>query len=326
MIGLSLDSRKTVTAVVVTYNRRLLLERCLDTLCTQDRLPDSILVIDNASTDSTSSLFTPDAKWNNIPVTYVRLSSNRGGAGGFKEGISRAQDTKSDWYWIMDDDVIASPHALSSLLEAADYLHERHIEPSFLASHVQGADNEVMNVPNVSSHLAPNGYPDWLEHLPAGLVRISSATFVSLLISAHAVEQVGLPIADYFLWGDDIEYTQRLTHYAGPAFVCGRSQVTHLRKNARPIEIENEQSPDRITNHRRRIRNDLITTGYYRGTTKALRRVTHRIAESLQLITSRDVHKMAKIRTIYAGIYDYVTHGYDLEDLAALDKKSMSTR
>jgi rhamnopyranosyl-N-acetylglucosaminyl-diphospho-decaprenol beta-1,3/1,4-galactofuranosyltransferase len=42
-----------VWAVVVTYNRRELLEQCLDALLAQTRPPDRILVVDNASTDGT---------------------------------------------------------------------------------------------------------------------------------------------------------------------------------------------------------------------------------------------------------------------------------
>src|SRR5437899_136245 len=44
----------SVAAVVVTYNRRSCLERCIDTLLHQTRPLDAVYVIDNASTDETS--------------------------------------------------------------------------------------------------------------------------------------------------------------------------------------------------------------------------------------------------------------------------------
>ena len=48
------DKRKnTICAVVVTYNRKKLLGECLDALLHQTRPLDSIIVIDNASTDGT---------------------------------------------------------------------------------------------------------------------------------------------------------------------------------------------------------------------------------------------------------------------------------
>ena len=317
-----MGSSSEVTAVIVTYNRKQLLKRCLDALCSQDVLPDMIVVIDNASTDGTDELFSGHTEWQ-CAIDHIRLDGNRGGAGGFKEGLRYASRTDSKWYWIMDDDVVPKHDALSSLLEATSYLAEHQIFPSFLASHVSGAKGEVMNVPNISDHLSQNGYPDWSEHLPAGLVRISSATFVSLLISAQSVEQVGLPIADYFLWGDDIEYTKRLTSYVGPAFVCGASQVTHMRKDARPIDIAKESDVARIANHRRRIRNDLINAGYYGGYGYACRRIVHHTLDGVKTLLSKDAHKTTKARTICGGILDYLARRYNLEDLNRLDRRTM---
>ena len=259
-----------VTAVVVTYNRQELLTRSLDALLNQTRPLDLILVIDNASTDSTPSLFNKGAQYDLDCIRYTRLERNSGGAGGFKEGLRRATEDGCDWCWIMDDDVIPLPDALEQLLSAREYLAQRNIEPSFLASYVSSEQGEVMNVPNVSTHLSANGYPDWCEHLPAGLVRIESATFVSLLINGKAVHEVGLPISDYFLWGDDGEYTTRLTSYYGPAFICGASKVLHLRAVARPISTIEETDASRVANRRRAIRNDLINTQYYKGTLSTL--------------------------------------------------------
>jgi GT2 family glycosyltransferase len=44
----------------------------------------------------------------------------------------------------------------------------------------------------------------------AGAVPVRSSSFVSVLVSADAVRENGLPIADYFLWNDDFEYSCRL--------------------------------------------------------------------------------------------------------------------
>jgi GT2 family glycosyltransferase len=49
---------------------------------------------------------------------------------------------------------------------------------------------------------------------------------VSLLVDAAAVRERGLPLADYFLWNDDFEFTTRLArgHYA---VACPRSIAVH---------------------------------------------------------------------------------------------------
>jgi GT2 family glycosyltransferase len=103
-----------VWAVVVTYNRRALLEQCLDALRAQTRPPDRILVVDNASTDGT-------AEWvrGQDDVVALLLDENVGGAGGFHAGMRLAHAGGADWLWLMDDDTIPRPDALERLLEPA---------------------------------------------------------------------------------------------------------------------------------------------------------------------------------------------------------------
>ena len=48
-----------------------------------------------------------------------------------------------------------------------------------------------------------------------GLVQAEQATFVSLLLRAATVQKVGLPIKEFFIWGDDIEYTRRIARRIG---------------------------------------------------------------------------------------------------------------
>ena len=67
-----------VAAVVVTYNRRELLEQALDALEAQTRRPDHLIVIDNASTDSTAEYLAE--RTFGIETTVRRLAENTGGA------------------------------------------------------------------------------------------------------------------------------------------------------------------------------------------------------------------------------------------------------
>ncbi len=52
-----------------------------------------------------------------------------------------------------------------------------------------------------------------------GSVPIRSASFVSIACDAEVVRERGLPLADYFLWNDDFEYTTRLLR-GGSACTC----------------------------------------------------------------------------------------------------------
>jgi len=59
-----------------------------------------------------------------------------------------------------------------------------------------------------------------------GCVPIRSASFVSVLCDAAAVRERGLPVADYFLWNDDFEFTTRLLR-GRTGLLCPSSLVEH---------------------------------------------------------------------------------------------------
>jgi rhamnopyranosyl-N-acetylglucosaminyl-diphospho-decaprenol beta-1,3/1,4-galactofuranosyltransferase len=70
-----------------------------------------------------------------------------------------------------------------------------------------------------------------------GCVPIRSASFVSILVDASIVSERGLPIADYFLWNDDFEFTTRLLRGRRGLF-CPRSVVVHKTKAFAGTELD----------------------------------------------------------------------------------------
>ena len=97
-----------ILAAVVTHNRRDLLGRCLDHLERQDRAPDTILVIDNASSDGTPAMLQARG-------TLTIRQENLGSAGGWHRAIAHALEAGFDAIWLMDDDGYPDPGALAQL-------------------------------------------------------------------------------------------------------------------------------------------------------------------------------------------------------------------
>ena len=89
-----------VCAVVVTHRRPDELAKSLDVLSTQSRLPDQLIVVDNASEDRVRDLVNGQP----IPTTYLPSRRNLGGAGGFALGILHALAAGAHWVWLADDD------------------------------------------------------------------------------------------------------------------------------------------------------------------------------------------------------------------------------
>jgi len=311
--------KHVVAALVVTYNRRELLQECLAAVAAQSYPISKVIVIDNASTDGTDRLFSSDGPYAKNPlVDYYRMKSNLGGAGGFKEGLRLAYDAGCDWIWLMDDDCIPYADTLSTLVEACEKVRTDGQEPSFLASCVFGPEGEFMNVPAVDTRPMPNGYADWYRELSVGLVQIESATFVSLLINAKAIRKLGLPVGSFFIWGDDTEYTTRLTHNFGPAYLVGASQVIHKRANAKSLNILNENDPKRIANFHYLYRNNLVAQCFHYGKHAATKLLLRDLWSALKCLGTGEgggTVRRARSAAIMAGVFEYMRGKYDLEDL-----------
>ncbi|NDU77928.1 glycosyltransferase [Actinomadura sp. DSM 109109] len=210
-----------VTAVVVTHNRRALLVEALDALARQTRPPDAVTVVDNASSDGTPALVR-----DRYPhVDLVELAVNTGGAGGFAAGIARALDAPAaagGLIWLMDDDTVPEPEALAALLGARERAPG---EPALVASRVVWTDgrDHPMNTPRVKPGASRAELADAAE---AGCSPVRSASFVSVLVDAEAVRESGPPVADYFLWNDDFEFTTRLLR-GRRGLYCPASVVVH---------------------------------------------------------------------------------------------------
>lgn len=214
-------STSRVVAVVVAYNRRELLAECLTALQVQTYRPSAIVVVDNASTDGS-----PDMVAERFAgVDLLRLSANTGGAGGFAVGIERALDAHdAEFVWIMDDDTVPSPTALEALLAV------RETRPSLalLASRAVWTDgsDHPMNTPKKRIGAASESVEAAAR---AGCIPVRSASFVSLFVAADAIRSAGLPIADYFIWNDDFEFTSRILRRR-EGWYCPSSVVMHKTK------------------------------------------------------------------------------------------------
>lgn len=301
-----------VVAVVVTYNRKKLLQECIDAILSQSTDVEKIIVVDNCSTDNTSTLFEKNAKYDLCNICYIKMKENLGGAGGFYEGIKKAYELEADWIWIMDDDTIPRNNALENLKNSIEQLREKGETISFMSSSVIGPKGEAMNVPEISYVPTSTGYPDWYRYLSMGLVKITSATFVSIIISKDAINKVGLPFKEYFIWGDDAEYTMRLTKHYGNAFMCGDSEVIHKRYNVSRICIGNEENISRIKNYYYFFRNNLITIKEYKGRAKAIKMILRWQLDSFQMLFNKNIeYRIKKFYILQKGIWAYVFGCYD---------------
>ena len=194
-----------VVAVVVTWNRSTLIERILRAIDAQDRRPDVVVVVDNASTDDTPDLLVRLGSELAVPLSVRRLGTNTGGAGGFAEGIGAALDLGADLLWLMDDDGAPPPDSLAALLPWAGRYD--FVGPAVVAEHDESRLCFPIRLPGTARVV--HTLPDLERAAVGGVLEEVVIPFNGVLLTRALVERIGVPRADFFIWGDDVEYLWR---------------------------------------------------------------------------------------------------------------------
>lgn len=107
--------------VVVTYRRNDLLDVLFDSIAELATKPGAVFVVDNDASEAVGdrclALQGRLAKRTGaeVPVEWIPMEENTGGAGGFSRGVATAFDAGFEWFWLMDDDVKVFPDALDRL-------------------------------------------------------------------------------------------------------------------------------------------------------------------------------------------------------------------
>lgn len=237
-----------VAAIVVTFNKVAFLSKNIEHLLNQDTTIEEIIIVDNASTDDTETYMTSLAA-NNPKINYQRLTKNIGGAGGFSHGIKTAFDNPViDYAWVMDDDTMPRNNSLTTLLDAA---HNRLADNfGFLVSNTRWTDGHaaLMNVPETTS--------DWNDRVADNLVGIKTGTFVSFMTSRKVVSELGLPIKEFFIWSDDLEFSSRISKRY-PSYLVTDSLVDHEMAKNQGVKFLEETDVNRLGRYTYSFRNKM---------------------------------------------------------------------
>ncbi len=202
------EMKQKYAIVIVTYNRVQLLRECVAHVKAQTRQADSIIIVDNASTDETGEYLLRLEKENNIEI--VRLLQNMGGAGGFAAGMQHALQKNVDCMLLIDDDA----------MPAADYM-EKILAARSCSSQYRAFAGAVKSGGRIStSHRADLRKAGLLSvNIPEKNYQGASfvcdiASFCGMVVDTELVRLIGLPRAEYFIWFDDTEYSLRIHRYS----------------------------------------------------------------------------------------------------------------
>ena len=195
------------TVVIPVLDQLHYTQQCIESLLAGGTPAESLLVIDNGSSDETPRWL---AARRDIPSWRNRVNLGCGGA--WTQGAMMALD--SEWVVLLNNDIVACHAAMPRLLDAADRHGLDVVSPAL----VEG----------------PLDY-DFPSHAEASVQAMQDALRrgwfhgVCFAVRRHVFERIGFPDTDRQLGGrEDVEYLIRCTRHGVPVGTVGAALLHHF--------------------------------------------------------------------------------------------------
>lgn len=224
------------SGIIVTYNRSKLLIESLKRLISVKKLSE-IYIINNNSTDDTLDLLNAYLGSYELTLSFYELlveqysfkgkkvfiinsNKNLGSSGGQNLGLRFAMTRNTDYFWTMDDDCFVSNEAFEALVKNEIYKNDN---VGLIGSLVKWSDGSLHKMNVHGNSLGLNWTQDFYE---TNMVAVKHISFVGMLIPRRVVKKIGLPIKEFFIWYDDMEYSERASKYF-ENYLCLSSEIRH---------------------------------------------------------------------------------------------------
>lgn len=214
-------------AVIVTYRRPIELARLLDGLAKSTLPLRAVVVVDHAADAETERLVHAA----DLSTVYLADASNPGPGVGWANGWRFGREKFGDAIervWFLDDDVVIGSEVHGILVDEMAKAEAGAIAPLLednqgrLWGFPEPVDKEARRL------IRRAGTPaDALTLLGVNPLRFAWCTGACFLVSRQAVESAGEHRADFWMLGEDLEFSMRVATITKAVFTC-RAVVPHL--------------------------------------------------------------------------------------------------
>jgi len=197
--------------VLPTYNGEGFVENALDSVSKQSLTPQSVFVIDNASTDHTVEKVRKQFP----SAIIIELDENTGFGGASNLGLQRALDEGADYILLLNQDVVLSGDTIERLVNAMEGNPRYGILSALQVSYDGSAIDQTFR-----GYALESSFYDDLA-LAQGVKEVYSTPFVpaaAVIFRRSALEMVGGFDPLFFLYGEDEDLCRR---YLGAGWSIG---------------------------------------------------------------------------------------------------------
>lgn len=214
--------RPRVGVIIVSYNCNELLVEALQALTAQHRLPDRIVVLDNASTTPLETL--PEIC--GVPVQYIRSAVNTGFAGGNNLALRELDDC--DYIALLNPDAFPEPTWLGALLEAAsEHPGYGSYASKTVCAEAPGIVDGAGDIYHASGLAWRRGFGRADSH-QSGPVEVFAPCAAAALYRADAMRALDGFDEDFFCYVEDVDLGFRLRLRGKPCLYVPNAVARHV--------------------------------------------------------------------------------------------------
>ncbi len=219
------SNRPLIGVVVLNFNGKDCLLRCLASLRALEYENFFVVVVDNASKDDSLDR----AKEKFSEYTYVSNHENRGFASGMNIGMRLAFEKGAAWVWLFNNDAVADRYSLGYLIAIA-LTHERAGLLSPLISDAAGkiwfGKGQIDSFRMRTVHKSPKKQELESDSYPSEFL-----TGCALLVRRDVFRVIGDLDEHFFLYYEDADFSLRAREQGFEALVVPKARVMHTEQS-----------------------------------------------------------------------------------------------
>jgi len=217
-----------ISVIIVNYNARYFLKNCICSILSSDIADEiEIIVVDNDSKDGSCDMLDEDFP----KIKYIKNSKNAGFGKANNQGVALAQ---GDYILILNPDTMLTETTLSEMLRFSEK------QNNFGAAGVQFMDGSGKYLPE-----SKRNFPDlkvagakllgyskyyYANHIGKDEVaEIDILTGAFMFIKKEVYDKIGGFDEDFFMYGEDIDLSYRITKAGFKNFYVGSNKVLHFK-------------------------------------------------------------------------------------------------
>jgi GT2 family glycosyltransferase len=220
-----------IAAIIITYNRKDILSKSIQSVLKGSIIPD-VIIVDNASSDGTEGTI----KSLSTKLQYLKMEKNLGPAGGAEAGQRYAYQQGYDFVWMLDDDAEVHPEALANLIKT----YEKFSNKNLLLTSVTYGDKDFLKpIFNILLYNSSTGLTKRMpeENYSKEYFKCNVSPMLGLFIPKQVFKTIGFFRGEFFGWYDDTEFVLRAQKNGFECFAVPQSKIYHSVEYRKQVKV-----------------------------------------------------------------------------------------